>query len=82
VREGPSERAEHFVKENALTTFVETSAKDIENVEFAFEKLISQIYEERTVRPTSHEPEPVPNPTIRPSGPTPSGGVSFCRCQK
>lgn len=47
VREVPTEKAEQFCKENGLS-FVETSAKDNENVEFAFEKLITQIYEERT----------------------------------
>jgi len=52
VREVPTEKAEQFCKENGLT-FVETSAKDNENVEFAFERLITQIYEERTAfRPT------------------------------
>jgi len=78
VREVPAERAEQFVKENALTTFVETSAKDNENVELAFEKLISQIYEERTVRPTTHEPDPVPNPSLRSTGLTPSGVRGGC----
>uniref|UniRef100_A0A6B2LHN5 Uncharacterized protein n=1 Tax=Arcella intermedia TaxID=1963864 RepID=A0A6B2LHN5_9EUKA len=46
VREVPTDKAEQFCKENGLA-FVETSAKDNENVEFAFEKLLSQIYEER-----------------------------------
>eukprot|EP01125_Pyxidicula_operculata_P021792 TRINITY_DN8644_c0_g1_i1.p1 TRINITY_DN8644_c0_g1~~TRINITY_DN8644_c0_g1_i1.p1 ORF type:complete len:211 (+),score=48.61 TRINITY_DN8644_c0_g1_i1:301-933(+) len=49
VREVPTEKAEQFCKENGLS-FVETSAKDNENVEFAFEKLITQIFQERTVR--------------------------------
>jgi len=70
VREVPAERAELFVKENGLTTFVETSAKDNENVEFAFEKLISQIYEERTVRPAVHDPDIIaPTPLLRPGPP-------------
>jgi len=78
VREVPAERAELFVKENGLTTFVETSAKDNENVEFAFEKLITQIYEERTVRPP-HDPEPIaPNPVLRPA--PPSSNYKPCQC--
>ena len=47
VREVPTEKAEAFCKENGLS-FVETSAKDNENVELAFERLITQIYDART----------------------------------
>ena len=47
VREVTTEKAEHFCKEKGLS-FVETSAKDNENVDFAFETLITQICEKRT----------------------------------
>eukprot|EP01123_Difflugia_compressa_P001092 TRINITY_DN1124_c0_g1_i1.p1 TRINITY_DN1124_c0_g1~~TRINITY_DN1124_c0_g1_i1.p1 ORF type:complete len:239 (+),score=47.31 TRINITY_DN1124_c0_g1_i1:99-719(+) len=78
VREVPTERAEIFYKENGLAAFVETSAKDNENVEFAFEKLISQIYEERTVRPpTPDGPEP---PIIKPTPSRPVDSKPPCQC--
>jgi len=44
VREVPMDRAKRFAAENGLS-FMETSAKEDENVESAFEKLITQIYE-------------------------------------
>jgi len=44
VREVPMDRAKRFATENGLS-FMETSAKEDENVESAFEKLITQIYE-------------------------------------
>lgn len=50
VREVPTEKAEQFCKDHGLS-FVETSAKDNENVELAFERLITQIFEARTRRP-------------------------------
>eukprot|EP01123_Difflugia_compressa_P001093 TRINITY_DN1124_c0_g1_i2.p1 TRINITY_DN1124_c0_g1~~TRINITY_DN1124_c0_g1_i2.p1 ORF type:complete len:239 (+),score=45.00 TRINITY_DN1124_c0_g1_i2:99-719(+) len=78
VREVPTERAEIFYKENGLAAFVETSAKDNENVEFAFEKLISQIYEERTVRPpTTDGPEP---PLVKPSPSRTVDSKQPCQC--
>ena len=51
VREVPTEKAESFCRDNGLI-FVETSAKDNENVELAFERLITQIFEARTRKPT------------------------------
>lgn len=42
------DRAKRFATENGLS-FMETSAKEDENVESAFEKLISQIYEHHIV---------------------------------
>lgn len=50
VREVPTEKAEAFCKDNGLS-FVETSAKENENVELAFERLITQIYDARTRKP-------------------------------
>lgn len=46
VREVPAERAKSFANENGLS-FIETSAKDNENVQSAFEKLISQIADQQ-----------------------------------
>lgn len=51
VREVPTEKAEAFCREHGLS-FVETSAKDNENVELAFERLITQIFDVRTRKPT------------------------------
>jgi len=79
VREVPTERADIFMKENTLSSFMETSAKDNENVEFAFEKLITQIYEERTVRPTPDPDPPVAPHPIRPGGP-PISHQKPCQC--
>lgn len=50
VREIPTERAEVFARDHGLA-FVETSAKDNENVALAFEKLVAAIYETKTRRP-------------------------------
>lgn len=48
VREVPTERAKSFANENGLS-FIETSAKDNENVQSAFEKLISQIADQQVL---------------------------------
>lgn len=48
VREVPTERAKSFANENGLS-FIETSAKDNENVQSAFEKLISQIADQQVI---------------------------------
>jgi hypothetical protein len=45
LREVASEKAKAFCEENGLS-LVETSAKDNSNVEFAFQKLITEIYHE------------------------------------
>eukprot|EP01126_Amoeba_proteus_P017304 TRINITY_DN1827_c0_g1_i19.p1 TRINITY_DN1827_c0_g1~~TRINITY_DN1827_c0_g1_i19.p1 ORF type:complete len:127 (-),score=21.21 TRINITY_DN1827_c0_g1_i19:76-456(-) len=49
LREVPTERAKAFSNENNLS-FIETSAKDNENVESAFEKLITQIADQQMSR--------------------------------
>jgi len=76
LREVPKERAELFCKENGLADFLETSAKDNENVEIAFERLISLIYEARTSLP----PDPDPTDTIVPiySSPKPKTKCNNC----
>eukprot|EP01121_Diplochlamys_sp_Union-15-3_P000744 TRINITY_DN1061_c0_g1_i1.p1 TRINITY_DN1061_c0_g1~~TRINITY_DN1061_c0_g1_i1.p1 ORF type:complete len:213 (+),score=36.25 TRINITY_DN1061_c0_g1_i1:51-689(+) len=53
LREVPTERAREFCQENGLS-LVETSAKDNSNVDFAFQKLITEIYHE-TVKKNSLE---------------------------
>lgn len=45
LREIPEDRATSFCEEHGLN-LVETSAKDNSNVEFAFQKLITEIYHE------------------------------------
>lgn len=45
LREIPEDRAASFCEEHGLN-LVETSAKDNSNVEFAFQKLITEIYHE------------------------------------
>lgn len=45
LREVTEERARQFCEENDLS-LVETSAKDNSNVEYAFQKLVSEIYQE------------------------------------
>jgi GTPase SAR1 family protein len=45
LREITEERATNFCEEHGLN-LVETSAKDNSNVEFAFQKLITEIYHE------------------------------------
>eukprot|EP01121_Diplochlamys_sp_Union-15-3_P000745 TRINITY_DN1061_c0_g1_i2.p1 TRINITY_DN1061_c0_g1~~TRINITY_DN1061_c0_g1_i2.p1 ORF type:complete len:212 (+),score=37.95 TRINITY_DN1061_c0_g1_i2:51-686(+) len=62
LREVPTERAREFCQENGLS-LVETSAKDNSNVDFAFQKLITEIYHE-TVKKNSLEiggstPDPI-----------------------
>jgi len=49
VREISAETAEQFCKVNRFL-YVETSAKENENIEFAFEKLITNIYEKRLTK--------------------------------
>jgi Ras-related protein Rab-11A len=51
LREVPQERARAFCEENGLN-LVETSAKDNTNVEFAFQKLITDIYNETVKKNT------------------------------
>jgi len=62
LREVPKDRAEQFCKENGLADFLETSAKDNENIEIAYERLISLIYEARTSLPPDPDPTPTPVP--------------------
>lgn len=45
LREVTEERARQFCEENSLS-LVETSAKDNSNVEYAFQKLVTEIYQE------------------------------------
>jgi len=67
VREIPTERAEAFAREHGLA-FVETSAKDNENVALAFEKLVAMIYEAKTRKPTPAG-SPAGGPGSAPSSP-------------
>jgi len=53
LREVPTDKAREFCQENGLS-LVETSAKDNSNVDFAFQKLITEIYHE-TVKKNSLE---------------------------
>lgn len=70
VREIPVDRAEAFAREHGLA-FIETSAKDNENVALAFEKLVATIFEQKTRRPGLTGPSS--QPPRSPMSPPPVG---------
>uniref|UniRef100_A0A6B2LHZ7 Uncharacterized protein n=1 Tax=Arcella intermedia TaxID=1963864 RepID=A0A6B2LHZ7_9EUKA len=86
IREVETEKAENFVRvqiSNSMdisNCFFETSAKDDECVTLAFDKLITQIFEDRESRPHSHDSEVPPSTSLRPTSNVTLQNKKPCQC--
>lgn len=86
LREVAAEKAKAFCEENGLS-LVETSAKENSNVEYAFQKLITEIYHETVknhVLDSENGGEYIPSPhqkiDIRPPPDQPPTNQGGCSC--